>query len=938
MRGAGRGPRQALGRNVTKPRPVRPEKPLPSLPERKATPPRDAQPASAVSPSASKQIVPAQPPSNTGNQVTVTPVATDTSRIPDRSRPPSSSLRPNVEPFVPGGHAPRVPISIEAPPGHGTRVINLPDGTVVFDRQPDRVEIEDGRHFSFEQMEEVLNVMLQKGLATDPDSIPELSAFVGIYREDWEGESWRRQRSPARCNVVREQAKQAGPEEKLKREVMGLINRMTPEKYEKLSESLGVIVTKMVREQEDELKAKLEKRQLQLSEEAQPGQPAKVVSEEDERELVDGMASGHLGVVVRATYEAAVTVSSLMETYANLCKDMANSESRARSVTIGKCWFRRYLINQCQEQFVGLQADNERRARLKRQGYEMSAEEQVVDKKVRDRAVGNIRFVGLLFKRELLTEKIMHSILRQLVGNGKAEQKAPELLEHTEEVPDEEQLVTMAELLGTIGKELDTTEKGSRHMSNYMGCIEALSKNAHISMRVRFLLQNVGEMRKLGWKTKEKEGAKRLQEFGTHHERMLRNKTTNLGWTVKETQVMTRSVAPGRASPKPTADSPRAQSPEASPRTPLQPKQRAQEHRVHEYESRARELIHAHGGEEHIAAAMDDRLREGDLRLVLIHSVLSTSKTVKMADERSTVVKILRMLRDPPRGSGLARAAEEVASWGGVRTILADAAFEVLYGGLCEDSPRLLSLFVNFIQELLAPKDPHTALLTDWGIADIVAHAICGASPAAASSSDQPWKLVGKLLNELANLLRVHHSVMPSCRTAPSIVLLGDSDIAMKVVAEECKGADPSLMVCRKFQAAGEDEKVFESIKGEDEKVKLGQDGHCSAVVAGILAHLWLCGKDEGNWSGFFRKRPGSEQEAVKKLIVFYCSGREAAVQKECACFVARAEPAGPETHSSAVQFAREFVAWCRSQHIKLKAPTDLDDDLRAALARLDAR
>lgn len=58
--------------------------------------------------------------------------------------------------------------------------------------------------------------------------------------------------------------------------------------------------------------------------------------------------------------------------------------------------------------------------------------------KARRRSIGNIKFIGELFKRKMLTEAIMHDCVVKLLKNH-----------------DEESLECLCRLLTTIGKDLD---------------------------------------------------------------------------------------------------------------------------------------------------------------------------------------------------------------------------------------------------------------------------------------------------------------------------------------------------------------------------------------------------------------------------------------------------------------------------------------------------
>ncbi len=64
---------------------------------------------------------------------------------------------------------------------------------------------------------------------------------------------------------------------------------------------------------------------------------------------------------------------------------------------------------------------------------------ELFDQKARKRSLGNIRFIGELFKLEMLSETIMHECIVRLLSS----------------TSDEESLECFARLITTTGKELD---------------------------------------------------------------------------------------------------------------------------------------------------------------------------------------------------------------------------------------------------------------------------------------------------------------------------------------------------------------------------------------------------------------------------------------------------------------------------------------------------
>lgn len=65
------------------------------------------------------------------------------------------------------------------------------------------------------------------------------------------------------------------------------------------------------------------------------------------------------------------------------------------------------------------------------------------------RSVGNIRFIGELYKLHMLTRKIMHSCIVQLLSQG-----------------DEESLECLCKLLTTVGQDLENQTKSGTKINS----------------------------------------------------------------------------------------------------------------------------------------------------------------------------------------------------------------------------------------------------------------------------------------------------------------------------------------------------------------------------------------------------------------------------------------------------------------------------------------
>ncbi len=149
------------------------------------------------------------------------------------------------------------------------------------------------------------------------------------------------------------------------------------------------------------------------------------------------------------------------------------TKEEAQQDAMKKASFKRLLLNQCQEEFErnvrssGGTAALEAAAREAKQTAKNDAIEaarqaleqgvppkeapdelelEVWVMKLKRRMLGNVKFIGELFKQQLLKEKIMHECIKLLLGS----------LDDDDAVPDDESIEAAAKLFLTIGKQLES--------------------------------------------------------------------------------------------------------------------------------------------------------------------------------------------------------------------------------------------------------------------------------------------------------------------------------------------------------------------------------------------------------------------------------------------------------------------------------------------------
>ncbi|KAG3076564.1 hypothetical protein PI124_g21881 [Phytophthora idaei] len=180
--------------------------------------------------------------------------------------------------------------------------------------------------------------------------------------------------------------------------------------------------------------------------------------------------------------------------YAELCAKIAQTAMPAITLEEGEVvtdthkLFRKLLLQRCQKEFE---------AKPEIEGLESLPEDGRREKELimKRASLGHIRFVGELFKQRMLSSRIMHECVGILFGDVSA--------------PDEESLECLCNLLSTIGQALEgnAREKAElNHINGYYATIKKLSgESTLLCTRVRFMLQDLLELRKNRWVARRKE-------------------------------------------------------------------------------------------------------------------------------------------------------------------------------------------------------------------------------------------------------------------------------------------------------------------------------------------------------------------------------------------------------------------------------------------------
>ncbi|XP_019117735.1 eukaryotic translation initiation factor 4 gamma 1a isoform X1 [Larimichthys crocea] len=189
-------------------------------------------------------------------------------------------------------------------------------------------------------------------------------------------------------------------------------------------------------------------------------------------------------------FEKAISEPNFSVAYANMCRCLMGLKVPTSDKPGNHVNFRKLLLNRCQKEFEKDQDDDEIFEKKQKEleaavaGEEqdrLRVELQEARDQARRRSLGNIKFIGELFKLKMLTEPIMHDCVVKLLKNH-----------------DEESLECLCRLLSTIGKDLDF-EKAKPRMDQYFNQMDKIIKERKTSSRIRFMLQDVLDLRKNNW-------------------------------------------------------------------------------------------------------------------------------------------------------------------------------------------------------------------------------------------------------------------------------------------------------------------------------------------------------------------------------------------------------------------------------------------------------
>ncbi|KAG1498693.1 hypothetical protein G6F49_002943 [Rhizopus delemar] len=250
-------------------------------------------------------------------------------------------------------------------------------------------------------------------------------------------------------------------QEMIMRKVKSLLNKLTLEKFESISNQIWDYA-KQAEKEEDSLSLKTV---IDLIFDKACDEPAFAVM---------------WAQLAKKLYELTATNENIKNV--NIIDEKTNKPS------CGGPLYRKYLLNRCQADFhKGWKNDipqiDENAADV------MLTDEYYAAVKAKRRGLGLVQFIGELYKLRILSGNVMKECLRRLCSDTKT--------------PGDEETETMCKLLTTVGQTFESSDINNKQwLDVYFARMKEMYESTTLSSRVKFMILDVMDLRKSRWTLK----------------------------------------------------------------------------------------------------------------------------------------------------------------------------------------------------------------------------------------------------------------------------------------------------------------------------------------------------------------------------------------------------------------------------------------------------
>ncbi|PKC10475.1 ARM repeat-containing protein [Rhizophagus irregularis] len=202
--------------------------------------------------------------------------------------------------------------------------------------------------------------------------------------------------------------------------------------------------------------------------------------------------------IVRLIFESHDEQNFSAIYYAKLCSKMIErvdpkiiSFKKSRNKFLkGGILFKKHLISRCETDFKNGSWKVNIELPLNKNGEpDLMSNEYYAAAKIRRQGLGLISFIGELFNLNIISEKVVYECIEKF-------------LELPEEV-EMENLCRLMNIENTKSEENTKSNKRDQKMESYFEQMEELSTSPNLSIRIKFMLMNVIDLRNNAWEPRE---------------------------------------------------------------------------------------------------------------------------------------------------------------------------------------------------------------------------------------------------------------------------------------------------------------------------------------------------------------------------------------------------------------------------------------------------